>query len=79
MPPSAETIVSNEEIGTTGIFRQYAIVLATVRPTLIPVKDPGPFTANILSISFGSILETLKASAKTGIILLEVSWPIFLL
>ena len=33
-------------------FNDQAIVFPMVIPTRIPVKEPGPFTTNILSISY---------------------------
>ncbi len=55
-------IAVSPEIGTIGILRLQAMVLAIVTPIRIPVKDPGPVTTMILSKSFGVILAFLKTS-----------------
>ena len=45
---------SSSLMGISGILSAQDITLASVKPTLIPVNEPGPLTINILSISFGS-------------------------
>ena len=47
-----------------GIFFTYAIVLATVIPVLIPVKEPGPLTTIISLISFKFVSSFIQGKSS---------------
>ena len=65
--------IFNDDKHIISFFNIYANTFAIVTPILTPVKDPGPLTTMILSISLISKSILLKPSLINGIILEDIS------